>query len=406
MKTVVDVRREARIHVAIVEFAIEYQKYRVCRPGLNKQVEKEYARHTIVNQRGDDLRLRPFSLRIIFLRQTIPPALICHSYLLQVVLQHRLMEVDYELREVWFGSMLKGNVVAYPFDDVRYLSEGGLLHHLVLDGLQQCCFIDSRLIYKTRTMSLTILSTRSKLLTVLVCLFLAIISDGMAEVEFLHIFIHLLGGPAGHSLSHFVVLPKSSPVSGRLRREIMAYLRRTKQPIRGLGLSIQFSTFKFLLSPSSYMRFSRALSKRAFSTSFTRGRQSLYEPYVPPLNKEQIKSVRKEALQHEPKYHARIANDLDFVLSVHISSFSQLRNLINWYLKTSCATQIHRTRKDEARQRMQTVIQAMAPDAKLKLVDVSLNQYALDVHDSPLELIIEVGPYSSNTGLYSHYGAP
>lgn len=72
---------------------------------------------TIIHQRRNHLRLRPLRLRVILLREPVPPALVRDGDLGQVVVEHGVVEVDDE-----------------ALDDVGDLGEGGLLGHLVLDG--------------------------------------------------------------------------------------------------------------------------------------------------------------------------------------------------------------------------------------------------------------------------------
>lgn len=64
---------------------------------------------------------------------------------------------------------------------------------------------------------------------------------------------------------------------------------------------------------------------RAFSTTRRIAQQPLFEPYVPVLNEEQKKALRKVARQNEPHYHGHMKRDALFILKVRpFSPFSVL----------------------------------------------------------------------------------
>jgi hypothetical protein len=55
---------------------------------------------------------------------------------------------------------------------------------------------------------------------------------------------------------------------------------------------------------------------RPFSTTRRVAQQQLYKPYVPELNQEQIKAIRKVARQNAPNYHGHSSKDAIWVLKV------------------------------------------------------------------------------------------
>ena len=58
--------------------------------------------------------------------------------------------------------------------------------------------------------------------------------------------------------------------------------------------------------------------RRSFSTGSKRFQQKLFEPYQPPLNERQKKSLRKIARQDEPQYHGNMNKDALWMLTVSI----------------------------------------------------------------------------------------
>jgi hypothetical protein len=59
---------------------------------------RKKVKHTVVDERSDDLRLWPLRLRIELLSEPIPPRFVRGRDLLEVVLLHGFVEVDDELR--------------------------------------------------------------------------------------------------------------------------------------------------------------------------------------------------------------------------------------------------------------------------------------------------------------------
>jgi hypothetical protein len=63
---------------------------------------------------------------------------------------------------------------------------------------------------------------------------------------------------------------------------------------------------------------------RAFSVTRRIAQQALFEPYVPSLNKEQEKAIRKAARALEPNYHGHMNKDAATVLGVRVPSLPRL----------------------------------------------------------------------------------
>jgi hypothetical protein len=100
VKPVVDIELQTGVDMSVVEFSVKDQEevvydHRVLdvHMGLGKK-----AKHTVVDERSDDLRLRPLCLRIELLSEPIPPRFVRGRDLLEVVLLHGFVEVDDELR--------------------------------------------------------------------------------------------------------------------------------------------------------------------------------------------------------------------------------------------------------------------------------------------------------------------
>jgi hypothetical protein len=67
---------------------------------------------------------------------------------------------------------------------------------------------------------------------------------------------------------------------------------------------------------------------RAFSATQRIGQQQLFEPYIPPLNQEQKKALRKIAKADEPHYHGHMSKDAVWLLAVRALSWLRLEYLL------------------------------------------------------------------------------
>lgn len=106
---------------------------------------------TVVDQRSNDLRLRPFRLGVELFRQPVPSTLVCNTDFRQVVIQHGLVEVHDKLRGViqWLmRSLHEGCQSTHAFDRIRDLCQSGLLSDLLLHR-DQSSFVYPRLSYET-----------------------------------------------------------------------------------------------------------------------------------------------------------------------------------------------------------------------------------------------------------------
>lgn len=213
--------------MAIIQFAIQDQEQLICPPRKKKSVSithppkpfslfslcffalRRREALTIINQHRNHLRLRPLRLRIILLRQPIPPALVRDGDLSQIVVEHGLVEVDDE-----------------AFDDVGDLGEGGLLRHLLLDG-GEGGFVDAGLGFgcisivsivkvkeREREKIEVLVEGRDGWVggwegkgkekggrqTIIVKPALGIVSDSEIDVDVVHLLVDLLCGPKSHSL--------------------------------------------------------------------------------------------------------------------------------------------------------------------------------------------------------------
>jgi len=86
--------------------------------------------------------------------------------------------------------------------------------------------------------------------------------------------------------------------------------------------------FAFNVFCKTVIVFMRPGITRAFSTTQRRAQQQLFEPYIPPLNQEQRKAIRKIALADQPHYHGHINKDATWLFAVRALSELQLVRLL------------------------------------------------------------------------------
>jgi hypothetical protein len=67
---------------------------------------------------------------------------------------------------------------------------------------------------------------------------------------------------------------------------------------------------------------------RAFSTTQRIAQQQLFELYIPPLNQEQKKALRKIAKADEPNYHGHMNKDAQWILNVRALSRLRMEHLL------------------------------------------------------------------------------
>jgi hypothetical protein len=97
VKAVVDVKLQARVDMTVVELAVQNQEDLVCISSISGLNNIRAPGRTIVDEWGDRLRLGPLGLCVKLLGEAVPPTLVGGGDLLQIVLEHRLVEVHDEL---------------------------------------------------------------------------------------------------------------------------------------------------------------------------------------------------------------------------------------------------------------------------------------------------------------------
>ncbi|KZT03621.1 uncharacterized protein LAESUDRAFT_814502 [Laetiporus sulphureus 93-53] len=109
--------------------------------------------------------------------------------------------------------------------------------------------------------------------------------------------------------------------------------------------------------------------KRLFSNAPPCRQQSLYTPYVRPLNQEQLKTIRKAQMREEPQFHIRYKKDVEFFLS------------------RSTSTEARMNERDSLRSRLESTVKSRFGD-EYGVEDISMWRYGQDLHHAPLEYAI------------------